>query len=52
VIESAVIGYPHEIKGQGIYAYVICDQLPDDEHTTRKEILEVVSKVIGPIAQA
>jgi acetyl-CoA synthetase len=51
VIESAVIGYPHEIKGQGIYAYVICDHLPDDEPTTRKEILEVVSKVIGPIAK-
>lgn len=51
VIESAVIGYPHEIKGQGIYAYVICDQLPEDEPTTRREILEVVSKVIGPIAK-
>ena len=51
VIESAVIGYPHEIKGQGIYAYVICDQLPADEHKTRKEILDVVSKVIGPIAK-
>ena len=51
VIESAVIGYPHEIKGQGIYAYVICDHLPDDENKTRKEILEVVSKVIGPIAK-
>lgn len=51
VIESAVIGYPHEIKGQGIYAYVICDHLPEDEHSTRREILEVVSKVIGPIAK-
>ena len=51
VIESAVIGYPHEIKGQGIYAYVICDQLPEDEPTTRSQILEVVSKVIGPIAK-
>ncbi len=51
VIESAVIGYPHEIKGQGIYAYVICDHLPEDEHTTRREILDVVSKVIGPIAK-
>jgi acetyl-CoA synthetase len=51
VIESAVIGYPHEIKGQGIYAYVICDHLPEDEHKTRREILDVVSKVIGPIAK-
>ena len=51
VIESAVIGYPHEIKGQGIYAYVICDHLPEDEHSTRREILDVVSKVIGPIAK-
>jgi acetyl-CoA synthetase len=50
VIESAVVGYPHEIKGQGIYAYVITqDQTADD--TFRKEILDVVVKEIGPIAK-
>ena len=50
VIESAVVGYPHEIKGQGIYAYVITQSaLQDDD--LRKEILGVVTKEIGPIAK-
>ena len=50
VIESAVVGYPHEIKGQGIYAYVITQsELQDDD--LRKEILGVVTKEIGPIAK-
>ena len=50
VIESAVVGYPHDIKGQGIYAYVISQSKElDDEF--RKEILQVVTKEIGPIAK-
>ncbi|NNK80201.1 MAG: acetyl-coenzyme A synthetase, partial [Flavobacteriales bacterium] len=50
VIESAVVGYPHHIKGQGIYAYVIAkDKGMDDAF--RKEILDVVTKEIGPIAK-
>ncbi|NNC83801.1 MAG: acetate--CoA ligase [Flavobacteriales bacterium] len=50
VIESAVVGYPHDIKGQGIYAYIISkDKQLDD--TFRKEILDVVTKEIGPIAK-
>ena len=50
VIESAVVGYPHDIKGQGIYAYVISqDKALDDGF--RKEILDVVVKEIGPIAK-
>ncbi len=50
VVESAVVGYPHPIKGQGIYAYVICvDKELDDEF--RKEIKDVVTKEIGPIAK-
>ncbi|MEM7160938.1 MAG: acetate--CoA ligase [Bacteroidota bacterium] len=50
VIESAVVGFPHDIKGQGIYAYVISQgkELNDD---FKKEILNVVSKEIGPIAK-
>ena len=32
VVESAVVGYPHEIKGSGIYAYVICEEFSDTEH--------------------
>jgi acetyl-CoA synthetase len=50
VIESAVVGYPHDIKGQGIYAYVICEKI-EDENTLRKEILAQVTLEIGPIAK-
>ena len=54
VVESAVVGYPHDIKGQGIYAYIITD---DDQPTghdadlTKRDILATVSRVIGPIAK-
>jgi acetyl-CoA synthetase len=51
IVESAVVGYPHEIKGQGIYAYVIPQNDVDDEDAFRKEILKVVTKEIGPIAK-
>ncbi len=40
VIESAVVGYPHDIKGQGIYAYVIFNGRHNDEELTRKDILQ------------
>ncbi len=50
VIESAVVGYPHDIKGEGIYAYVIVStKLNDDE--IKDQIIKVVRKVIGPIAK-
>ncbi len=49
VVESAVVGYPHDIKGQGIYAYVITDRT--DAELLRKEILDVVTREIGPIAK-
>jgi acetyl-CoA synthetase len=52
VNESAVVGYPHEIKGSGIYAYVTCEELSDKEmETIEKEIRDTVTKVIGPIAK-
>ena len=51
VIESAVVGYPHEIKGQGIYAYVILKEKPADENNLRKGINETVRKEIGAIAK-
>ena len=53
VVESAVVGYPHDIKGQGIYAYVIIDQMPDDHDAdlTKRDILATVSRVIGAIAK-
>lgn len=50
VIESAVVGYPHDIKGQGIYAYVISQNKAQDD-AFRKEIIDVVRKEIGPIAK-
>lgn len=51
VIESAVVGYPHEVKGQGIYAYVICDMKNRTEDNLVNEIKDTVSKIIGPIAK-
>ncbi|MCH7397314.1 acetate--CoA ligase [Belliella sp. DSM 107340] len=51
VIESAVVGYPHEVKGQGIYAYVICDMTNRTEENLINEIKATVSKIIGPIAK-
>ncbi|MEO5643754.1 MAG: acetate--CoA ligase [Bacteroidia bacterium] len=51
IVECAVVGYPHDIKGQGIYAYVISINENVDEATLRKEILAEVTKAIGPIAK-
>ncbi|HUC81855.1 MAG TPA: acetate--CoA ligase [Flavisolibacter sp.] len=51
VVESAVVGYPHDIKGQGIYAYVICQHMHGTEDEMRKNILQTVSRIIGPIAK-
>jgi acetyl-CoA synthetase len=51
VVESAVVGYPHEIKGQGIYAYVICDNISDQEKEIASDIISTVEKLIGKIAK-
>jgi acetyl-CoA synthetase len=51
VIESAVVGFPHEIKGQGIYAYAICDMEGRTEEGLIQEIKDTVRKIIGPIAK-
>jgi len=51
VIESAVVAYPHDIKGQGIYAFVICDMAHRTEENLINEIKDTVSKIIGPIAK-
>jgi len=51
VVESAVVGYPHDIKGQGIYAYVIFNGIHIDENQTRLDISKTVSKIIGAIAK-
>jgi acetyl-CoA synthetase len=51
VVESAVVGFPHGIKGQGIYAYVVYQGDHDDESLTRQAIAATVSRIIGPIAK-
>ena len=51
VVESAVVGYPHDIKGQGIYAYVIPGDEIKDVDAFRKEVIAVVAREIGPIAK-
>ncbi|MEP7278991.1 MAG: acetate--CoA ligase [Bacteroidota bacterium] len=51
VVESAVVGYPHSIKGQGIYAFVIYQGTHGGGIDNRKHITETVSRIIGPIAK-
>ncbi len=52
VVESAVVGYPHQVKGQGIYAYVILgSSTHSDQELVQKDILKTVSRIIGPIAK-
>lgn len=50
VSESAVVGFPHDIKGQGIYAYVTLHDGLTMTDSVRKEITQTVRKIIGPIA--
>lgn len=50
VAESAVVGFPHDIKGQGIYAYVTLKEGATTNDDTKKAIVASVRKVIGPIA--
>ncbi len=50
IAESAVVGYPHDIKGQGIYAYVTLMEGEKPDEALRKDIVGHVRKVIGPIA--
>ncbi len=51
VIETAVVGYPHDVKGQGIYAFMICEKKPANMEEFKKEINDLVTKIIGPIAK-
>lgn len=52
VVESAVVGYPHGIKGQGIYAYVILgSSLHNEKELVKKDILKTVTRLIGAIAK-
>jgi len=51
VIESAVVGYPHDIKGQGIYAYIIYNKNIDDVIALNNNITQTVSNIISPFAK-
>ena len=53
VVESAVVGYPHALKGQGIYVYVICQKMPleKEQNWLRSSIIQTVAEEIGPIAK-
>jgi len=50
VAEAAVVGMPHEIKGQGIYAFVTCNSEVEPDEALRKELVQWVRQEIGPIA--
>lgn len=50
VAESAVVGFPHDIKGQGIYAYVTLREGINPEEDIKAEIVRTVRNIIGPIA--
>ena len=52
VCETAIVGYAHPIKGNGVYAFVICHSTPNDEQALRKEINALVQKNVGAIAKA
>lgn len=51
VYESAVVGFPHAIKGQGIFAFVSCQPHPNDLILFKQEVLNIVAKIIGPFAK-
>lgn len=51
IVESAVVGFPHDIKGWGIYAFVICDNERKDEDNLKREIIQTVTKYMGAIAK-
>lgn len=51
VVESAVVGFPHEVKGQGIYAFVIFSGSHHDADLSKRDILQTVTRVIGAIAK-
>lgn len=50
VVESAIVGYPHPVKGQGIYAYIIANHHIDAEKT-KQDVLLTVTRLIGAIAK-
>lgn len=51
VVESAIVGYPHDVKGEGIYAYIVYKGHDEEDNLTRQDIALTVSRIIGPIAK-
>lgn len=51
VVEAAIVGYPHDIKGEGVFAFMTCDEEISDPESFKKEIDDLVAKVISPIAK-
>jgi acetyl-CoA synthetase len=51
VIESAVVGYPHDVKGQGIYAFIVLGRSPVEPERVKADINATISRLIGPIAK-
>lgn len=52
VVEAAVVGYPHDVKGEGVYAFAICEEEVSDPEAFKKEINDLITKAISPIAKA
>ena len=52
VCETAIVGYPHDIKGNAIYAFVICHNVNFDEVKLKQEINDLITNIVGPIAKA
>ncbi len=51
VAEAAVVGYPHDVKGEGIYAYVVLKDGTDPDDSLKNELVQHVRETIGPIAK-
>ncbi|MDG1761086.1 MAG: acetate--CoA ligase [Flavobacteriaceae bacterium] len=51
VVESAVVGFPHDVKGNALYAFVITNDIIDDEEALVDALRAIVAKTIGPIAK-
>jgi acetyl-CoA synthetase len=51
IVESAVVGYPHDIKGQGIYAFVVAENFASDSDNLKLQIIETIVDKIGRIAK-
>ncbi|MBN2731146.1 MAG: acetate--CoA ligase [Balneolaceae bacterium] len=52
IVESAVVGYPHDVKGEGVYAFTICEGEISDPEAFKKEVNDLITRQISPIAKA